>query len=137
MGDTLRPELRHLGVRVGVAHMTFVDTDMVRGVDDHPVFGKVRTGIPLASKVYPLDFAVDKFVDGIRKRSRTVHVPGWIGAMKVFRWVLPHMIELGSRFSVPKADRAALADIQARGAAESSRATGAGGRADAEKAAQR
>ena len=55
--------------------------------------------------------------------------------MKVFRWLLPHVIELGSRFSVPKADRAALADIQARGAAESSRATGAGGRADAEKAA--
>jgi len=57
--------------------------------------------------------------------------------MKVFRWLLPHVIELGSRFSVPKADRAALADIQARGAAESSRATGAGGRADAEKAANK
>ena len=69
----------------------------------------MRTGIPFASKVYPLDFAVDKFVDGIRKRSRTVHVPGWIGALKVFRWVIPHVIEAGSRFSVPKADRAAAA----------------------------
>jgi NAD(P)-dependent dehydrogenase (short-subunit alcohol dehydrogenase family) len=137
MGDTLRPELKHLGVRVGVAHMTFVDTDMVRGVDDHPVFGKVRSGIPLAGKVYPLDFAVGKFIDGIRKRSRTVHVPGWIGAIKVFRWLVPHVIELGSRFSVPKADRAALADIQARGAAESSRASGAGGLADTAKAANK
>ena len=71
MGDTLRPELKHLGVRVGVAHMTFVDTDMVRGADEHPVFGRVRTGMPLAGKTYPLEFAVDKFVDGIRKRSRT------------------------------------------------------------------
>jgi hypothetical protein len=53
----------------------------------------------------------------------------------VFRWVIPHVIEAGSRFSVPKADRAALADIEARGG-ESSRATGAGGRADAEKAAR-
>ncbi|MER7247414.1 SDR family oxidoreductase [Kribbella sp. NPDC000426] len=137
MGDTLRPELRHLGVRVGVAHMTFVDTDMVRGADEHPVFGKVRTGMPLASKTYPLDFAVDKFVDGIRKRSRTVHVPGWIGAMKVVRWAVPHFIELGSRFSVPKADAAALADVQARGAAASSRPTGAGGLADSEKAAHK
>jgi hypothetical protein len=110
---------------------------MVRGVDDHPVFGKVRSGIPLAGKVYPLDFAVGKFVDGIRKRSRTVHVPGWIGAIKVFRWLVPHVIELGSRFSVPKADRAALADIQARGAAESSRASGAGGLADTAKAANK
>ena len=74
LGDTLRPELRHLGVRVGVAHMTFVDTDMVRGADEHPVFGRMRTGLPLASKTYPLEFAVDKFVDGIKKRSRTVHV---------------------------------------------------------------
>ncbi|MDX2971574.1 SDR family oxidoreductase [Kribbella solani] len=133
MGDTLRPELKHLGVRVGVAHMTFVDTDMVRGADEHPVFGRVRTGIPLASKTYPLEFAVDRFVDGITKRSRTVHVPGWIGALKVFRWVIPHVIELGSRFSVPKADAAALADIQARGAEASSRPTGAGGQADSAK----
>ncbi|TDD62882.1 SDR family oxidoreductase [Kribbella antibiotica] len=137
MGDTLRPELKHLGVRVGVAHMTFVDTDMVRGVDDHPVFGKVRTGIPLASKVYPLEFAVGKFTDGIKRRKRTVHVPEWIGVLKVFRWLIPHVIEAGSRFSVPKADRAALADIEARGAAASSRASGAGGLADTEKATGR
>jgi NAD(P)-dependent dehydrogenase (short-subunit alcohol dehydrogenase family) len=136
MGDTLRPELKHLGIRVGVAHMTFVDTDMVRGADEHPVFGRVRTGMPLAGKTYPLEFAVDKFVDGIRKRSRTVHVPGWIGALKVFRWLIPHVIEAGSRFSIPKADAAALADIKARGA-EASRPTGAGGRADAEKAAHK
>jgi NAD(P)-dependent dehydrogenase (short-subunit alcohol dehydrogenase family) len=137
LGNTLRTELKHLGVRVGVAHMTFVDTDMVRGVDTHPVFGKVRTGIPLASKTYPLEFAVDKFVDGIRKRSRTVHVPGWIGLLKVFRWLVPHVVEAGSRFSVPKADAAALDDVKARGASESSRPSGAGGQADAEKAAQR
>jgi NAD(P)-dependent dehydrogenase (short-subunit alcohol dehydrogenase family) len=137
MGDSLRPELKHLGVAVGVAHMTFVDTDMVRGVDEHPVFGKVRTGIPLVGKTYPLEFAVDKFTQGIRKRSRVVHVPGWIGALKVFRWLIPHVIEAGARFSVPKADRAALADIEARGAAASSRASGAGGKADAEKAAER
>ncbi|GAA1715995.1 SDR family oxidoreductase [Kribbella sp. NPDC056951] len=137
MGDTLRPELKHLGVRVGVAHMTFVDTDMVRGVDDHPVFGKVRTGIPLASKVYPLEFAVQKFTDGIKRRKRTVHVPEWIGVLKVFRWLIPHVIEIGSRFSVPKADRAALADIQARGASVSTRASGAGGKADTAKASGR
>jgi NAD(P)-dependent dehydrogenase (short-subunit alcohol dehydrogenase family) len=137
MGNTLRAELKHLGVTVGVAHMTFVDTDMVRGVDEHPVFGKVRTGIPLASRVYPLDFAVEKFTTGINKRSRVVHVPGWIGPMKIFRALIPHLVELGARFNVPKADRAALADIEARGAAESSRASGAGGKADAEKATRR
>lgn len=137
MGNSLRAELKHLGVDVGVAHLTFVDTDMVRGVDEHPVFGKVRTGVPLVSRVYPLELAVDKFAQGIRKRSRVVHVPGWIGPLKIFRALMPHLVELGARFNVPKADRAALADIEARGAAASSRASGAGGLADTEKAAQR
>lgn len=137
MGNSLRAELKHLGVDVGVAHLTFVDTDMVRGVDEHPVFGKMRTGVPLVSRVYPLELAVDKFDQGIRRRSRVVHVPGWIGPLKMFRALLPHLVELGARFNVPKADRAALADIEARGAAASSRATGAGGLADTEKAAQR
>jgi NAD(P)-dependent dehydrogenase (short-subunit alcohol dehydrogenase family) len=137
MGNSLRAELKHLGVDVGVAHLTFVDTDMVRGVDEHPVFGKMRTGVPLVSRVYPLELAVDKFAQGIRKRSRVVHVPGWIGPLKIFRALMPHLIELGARFNVPKADRAALADIEARGAAASSRASGAGGLADTEKAAQR
>ncbi|MEU4390083.1 SDR family oxidoreductase [Kribbella sp. NPDC023855] len=137
MGNSLRAELRHLGVAVGVAHLTFVDTDMVRGVDEHPVFGKVRTGLPLVGKTYPIDLAVEKFTVGIRKRSRVVHVPGWIGPLKIFRSLIPHLVELGARFNVPKADRAALADIEARGAAASSRASGAGGRADTEKAAKR
>jgi NAD(P)-dependent dehydrogenase (short-subunit alcohol dehydrogenase family) len=134
MGNSLRVELKHLGVDVGVAHMTFVDTDMVRGADEHPVFGKLRTKLPLAGRVYPLELAVEKFAQGIRRRSRVVHVPGWIGPLKIFRALIPHVVELGARFNVPKADRAALADIQARGVAESSRASGAGGRADSERA---
>jgi NAD(P)-dependent dehydrogenase (short-subunit alcohol dehydrogenase family) len=136
LGNSLRAELRHLGVDVGVAHLTFVDTDMVRGVDEHPVFGRVRTGIPLVGRVYPLELAVERFAKGIEKRSRVVHVPGWIGAVKAIRSLMPRLVELSARFNVPKADRAALADIEARGRAEESRAAGAGGRADTEKAAQ-
>jgi NAD(P)-dependent dehydrogenase (short-subunit alcohol dehydrogenase family) len=137
MGNSLRAELRHLGVKVGVAHMTFVDTDMVRGFDEHPVFGQLRTRIPLANRVYPLDFAVDKFAQGIRKRSRVIHVPGWIGPFKAVRALVPHVVEFGARFSVAKADQAVLADIGARGVAPTTRASGAGGRADTEKASRR
>jgi NAD(P)-dependent dehydrogenase (short-subunit alcohol dehydrogenase family) len=137
MGNSLRAELKHLGVDVGVAHLTFIDTDMVRGIDEHPVFSRTRTGIPLASRVYPLELAVDKFAKGIEKRSRVVHVPGWIGAVKAVRSLMPYLVEFGARFNVPKADRAALADIEARGVDESSRASGAGGRADAERATER
>ena len=35
--DSLRSEVRHLGVDVGVGYFSFIDTDMVRGGDEHPV----------------------------------------------------------------------------------------------------
>ena len=35
-GDSLRPEVKHLGVDVGVGYFSFIDTDMVRGADAHP-----------------------------------------------------------------------------------------------------
>src|SRR5829696_10095032 len=53
--DSLRSELKHLGVDVGVGYFGFIDTDMVRGADAHPAIGRLReaaTG-PL-SKTYPL-----------------------------------------------------------------------------------
>jgi len=37
--NTLRAEVRHLGVDVGVAHPTWIATDMVNSADEHPVFG--------------------------------------------------------------------------------------------------
>ena len=39
-GNSLRAEVAHLGVDVGVGYFAFLDTDMVRGGDTHPVFGK-------------------------------------------------------------------------------------------------
>ena len=43
-GNSLRAEVAHLGVDVGVGYFAFLDTDMVRGGDSHPVFGKLRVG---------------------------------------------------------------------------------------------
>lgn len=137
LGNSLRAELKHLGVAVGVAYLTFVDTDMVRGADEHPVFRRVRDAFGLAGRVYPLELAVDKFTRGIEKRSRVVHVPAWIGAVKAARSLAPRLVELGARFTVPRTDTAALADIAARGVQESSRPSGPGGRADAERMVRR
>ncbi|WP_216211538.1 SDR family oxidoreductase [Amycolatopsis aidingensis] len=127
--NSLRAEVRHLGVRVGVAHPTWIRTDLVESADAHPVFGKLRAGMPgLFGKTYPLELALEQLHAGIERRARTIHVPRWVGAMKLIRSLLPPMIELGARFRVPAADRAALEDIAARGAREAS-VTGHGGRA--------
>ena len=40
--DSLRVEVKHLGVDVGVGYFAFIDTDMVRGGDAHPALGRFR-----------------------------------------------------------------------------------------------
>ncbi|WP_020496770.1 SDR family oxidoreductase [Sciscionella marina] len=132
-GNTLRAEVRHFGVSVGVAHPTWIATDIVSGADEHPVFGPLRRNAlgPL-SKTYPLKVAVQAFADAVERRSRTVHVPPWLLAVKLVRALLPPVVEtLGGRF-IPKADADALTDVQQRGA-ESSAPVGAGGRASLRK----
>lgn len=130
----LRVELRHLGVQVGVAHPTWIRTDLVESADAHPVFGKLRTGMPgLAGKTYPLSFALDKLEKGIVKQKRTIHVPRWVGGMKLVRSFIPPVVELMSkRLGVPGADAAAIEDIKKRGARESAM-TGHAGRAATER----
>ncbi|HWD04688.1 MAG TPA: SDR family oxidoreductase [Amycolatopsis sp.] len=127
--NSLRAEVAHLGVKVGVAHPTWIRTDLVESADAHPVFGKLRASMPgLIGKTYPLDVALDDLEAGILKRARTIHVPRWVGGLKLLRAVLPPIVEFGSRARVPAADKAALADIEQRGAYESA-VTGHGGRA--------
>jgi NAD(P)-dependent dehydrogenase (short-subunit alcohol dehydrogenase family) len=115
--NSLRAEVRHLGVGVGVVHPTWIATDMVGGVEAHPVFGPARRSTKgVGSKTYPVSVAVDLIVTGIRRRSRAVHVPGWVGAVKAVRALMPRLVELVARREVPALDAAAIEDIEARGA---------------------
>jgi NAD(P)-dependent dehydrogenase (short-subunit alcohol dehydrogenase family) len=129
-GNTLRAEVRHLGVDVGIAHPTWISTDMVNSADEHPVFGPLRKGSlgPLG-KTYPLDFAVNQFIDGIATRARTIHIPRSLLGVKLLRALLPPVLELGARRFIPKADAAASADVQKRGARAASGPVGPGGQA--------
>lgn len=129
--NALRAEVRHLGVAVGVVHPTWIATDMVSGVDDHPVFGKMRKADRgVASRQYPLSVAVDLISAGIRARSRAVHVPRWVGVAKLLRAMAPRLVELTARRMVAVADRESIEDIERRGAAEASM-VGPGARAAA------
>lgn len=80
----LRVEVAHLGVRVGVAYLTFVDTDMVRGADADEVLGEYRRqprSWPV-NRTVPLDAAVSRIVTGISRRSVHVYVPAWVRAVQ-------------------------------------------------------
>lgn len=105
--ESLRIEVAHLGVDVGVAYFSWIATDMVGNADAHPIFGKIRTGLPgVAGKVYPVSLVGDAVVDGLRRRARMVMVPGWIRPLRVIRGVLEPISRRGSLRHVSAADRA-------------------------------
>ncbi|GAA3014940.1 SDR family oxidoreductase [Kitasatospora albolonga] len=123
---SLRAEVAHQGVKVGVGYLSWTDTDMVRGADQDDVLRQMRARLPWpANKTYPLPPAVDRIVDGIARRSAHVYAQPWLRAMQPLRWTLPTLIAaVGSR------DVAKLAPQLKATAATRLRPVGAGGEAD-------
>ncbi|WP_191297861.1 SDR family oxidoreductase [Lentzea cavernae] len=103
--DSLRAEVRHLGVDVGTAYFSWISTDMVNSADEHPVFGKLRKGMPgVAGKKYPVRNVGRAVVRGIEKRARAVHVPGWVGVLKYFRAFTPVVVDRQAVEEIKAAD---------------------------------
>jgi NAD(P)-dependent dehydrogenase (short-subunit alcohol dehydrogenase family) len=130
--DSLRGEVRHLGVDVGVGYFSFIDTDMVRGSDSHPALGSLRgeAGWPV-SKTYPLSSAGQAIADGIEGRRRWVVFPPWGRVLLVLRTALAPLLERVSRDTAAEADALFMKDVEERGAAAASEPVGAGGEAAA------
>jgi NAD(P)-dependent dehydrogenase (short-subunit alcohol dehydrogenase family) len=129
--NSLRAELAHLGVDVGVGYFAFLDTDLVRGGDKHPVFGNLRSEMPGPfGKTYPLSEAVGKVVEGIERRGRTVIFPGWVRPVLLLRGMLGPLLDRGSGEQTAEVDAAFLRDVAERGAEAASAQVGAGGLAD-------
>jgi NAD(P)-dependent dehydrogenase (short-subunit alcohol dehydrogenase family) len=128
--DSLRGEVKHLGVDVGVGYFGFIDTDMVRGADAHPVLGKLRDNIsgPM-NKTYPLSMAGKAIADGIEGRKRWIVVPPWARALIVARTVFQPLIDRQSREQAAEADAMFIRDVEERGAAVASGPVGPGGMA--------
>ncbi|MEU8471584.1 SDR family oxidoreductase [Streptomyces sp. NPDC029006] len=90
---SLRAEVGHQGVGVGVAYLSWTDTDMVRGADQDDVMRELRQRLPWPSnKTYPLGPAVDRLVAGIERRSAHVYGQWWLRGMQGVRGYLPALI---------------------------------------------
>ncbi|MFF2922037.1 SDR family oxidoreductase [Streptomyces celluloflavus] len=90
---SLRAEVGHKGVRVGVGYLSWTDTDMVRGADQEDVMRELRARLPWPSnKTYPLGPAVDRIAAGIERRSAHVYGQWWLRGMQSFRGGLPAVI---------------------------------------------
>ena len=128
--DSLRVEVKHLGVDVGVGYFSFIDTDMVRGGDAHPALGHFRedAGWPF-NKTYPLSSAGQAIADGIENRKRWVVVPSWGRALLVLRTALSPLLDRGARDTAVEADAAFMKDVEERGMEAASSPIGPGGAA--------
>ncbi|MFI1255711.1 SDR family oxidoreductase [Streptomyces netropsis] len=94
----LRAEVGHKGVRVGVGYLSWTDTDMVRGADQHEVMRELRQRLPWpANRTYPLGPAVDRLVAGIERRSAHVYAQGWLRGMQAVRGYLPGILAIGGQ----------------------------------------
>jgi NAD(P)-dependent dehydrogenase (short-subunit alcohol dehydrogenase family) len=75
----LRAEVAHHGVDVGIAYLTWTDTDMVRAADADEPLRQLRARLPWpAGHTAPLDPAVQRILAGISARSAHVYAQRWI-----------------------------------------------------------
>lgn len=130
LGRTLRAEVAHLGVEVGVAYFSWIDTDLVRGADAHPVGGALRGKLrgPMA-KTYPVALTGEAIADGIERRRRTVVVPGWVRPLLAVRGLIQPVVEYAAMRHGRELLARERADVEQRGAEAASAPVGPGGAA--------
>ncbi|WP_330175322.1 SDR family oxidoreductase [Streptomyces sp. NBC_01498] len=120
---SLRGEVAHLGVRVGVGYLSWTDTDMVRGADEDEVMREMRGRLPWpANRTYPPGPAVERIVAGIERRSAHVYAQWWLRGTQSVRGYLPGLVAtVGARH---------MRGLGARAGSVRTGLVGAGGAAD-------
>lgn len=95
--NVLRIEVAHHGVGVGSAHMSLVDTPMLRETQSvSSEFNMLLAALPgPLRRPVTADACAIRLVDAIERRKRRVDVPRWVAAA---RWLKPAL-------STPLADR--------------------------------
>lgn len=87
--ETLRQEVCHLKMKVGVAYFSFMETDMVAQGRQHAEFEVLMGTLPPAVRtVYPASLAVDALVRGIEKRAARIVAPGKLAPLLWLRGLL-------------------------------------------------
>ncbi|MBT2439881.1 SDR family oxidoreductase [Streptomyces sp. ISL-36] len=106
----LRAEVAHRGVAVGVARLTWHDTEMIRGAEEHRVMRELRHHLPWPmSRVYALDGVGERLARGIERRRPLIGLPPWIGAVGAARPLLPRLVTHRARHILSRLDEDALA----------------------------
>jgi NAD(P)-dependent dehydrogenase (short-subunit alcohol dehydrogenase family) len=115
--DVLRVEVAHLGVDVGVAFFSWIDTDMVRsGEARHPAFAKLRSDLRgPAGRTLPVSAAGAAIAEAVARRKRTVVAPGFVRAAQVLRGVIGPLTDRDGKRHAAAIDRATAEMVAERG----------------------
>jgi NAD(P)-dependent dehydrogenase (short-subunit alcohol dehydrogenase family) len=99
---SLRAELAPTGVRVGVAYLSWTDTDLLRAADADTYAGtsarELRRRIPgPAGRTYPLGPAAARIAAGVERRAAHVYAQPWLRTTQALRAALPPLITAVAR----------------------------------------
>ncbi|WP_297597771.1 SDR family oxidoreductase [Mycobacterium sp.] len=88
LANALRLEVARHGVRVGSAHMSWINTALVRDTQtDLPAFNQFLASFPWPmNRTTTVDKCAAAFVKGIQRRRTRIYRPRWVA---LFRWVKP------------------------------------------------
>jgi len=88
--NALRLEVKHLGVDVGCAHMSWIDTPLVRDAKkDLQAFSDLLKKLPYPlGRTTDVESCVKAFVKGVEHRQRHVYCPGWVRGIGLNRNVV-------------------------------------------------
>ena len=122
--NALRLEVAHRGVDVGSAHMSWIDTPLVRDTEaDLSIFRELLNSLPgPLSRTTSVQACGQAFVRGIEGRRRQINCPGWVGLLRWLRPLLSTPIgELPVRKSTPELLPRMDAEVAALGRSMSAR----------------
>lgn len=132
-GNVLRLELAHKGVGVGVAHPSWIDTDMVRDAQsDLAGFRKMMGRLPGPfGRVTPLRDCAAAFVEAVERRRRRVYVPRTLAAAAAVRQLLASsfadfLMGRQTRHTLPQVER----EVRALGRSFGSHSMGLGAKTE-------
>jgi NAD(P)-dependent dehydrogenase (short-subunit alcohol dehydrogenase family) len=96
LANAVRLEVAHRGVDVGSAHMSWIDTALIRDTKaDMASFAELLARLPWPlNQTSTVDKCADAFVKGIEGRHARIYSPRWVGLFRWLKPVLPSVTQL-------------------------------------------
>ncbi|KQZ18792.1 MULTISPECIES: SDR family oxidoreductase [Streptomyces] len=94
----LRGEVEPDGIQVGIAYLHWTGTDMLSGLDDHPVLQALRRNQPRpARRVHTPDQVARWLTRGITHRAPHIYAPPWLRWCQPLRPLFPALVARTAR----------------------------------------